>query len=64
MASDNVSQRESTLDSTGPWAVWIGIAVLLVLSVGVMLDHSVGIQDTAPTSTAAVPDEAHQYAHR
>jgi hypothetical protein len=64
MASDSVSQRESTLDSAGPWAVWIGIAILLVLSVGVMLDHSVGIQDSAPSSMAAVSDEAHQYAHR
>jgi len=64
MASRSDTQRESTLDSIGPWAVWIGIAVLMSLSVGVMLDHSVGIGDTAPTSAASAPVSGHQYAHR
>jgi hypothetical protein len=64
MASRGDSQRESTLDSIGPWVVWIGIAVLVSLSVGVMLEHSVGIEDTAPPSAATAPAEAHQLAHR
>jgi hypothetical protein len=64
MASRSDSQREATLDSIGPWAVWIGIAVLLSLSVGVMLEHSVGIENTAPTAAATASAEAHQYAHR
>lgn len=53
MASNKGSQQESTLDSVGPWAVWIGIAVLMTLSVGLMLDHSVGIENTAPPAVAA-----------
>jgi hypothetical protein len=58
MLDDHSKELESTLDSTGPWAVWVGIAILLVLSVGVMLDHSIGIQDT-PRSVAAAPPPAH-----
>ncbi len=57
MASDDGSERESTLDAVGPWAVWIGIGILIALSVGVMLDHSIGIQDRAPPSVAAGPPD-------
>ncbi len=58
MASDDGLQRESTLDSVGPWAVWIGIGILMVLSVGLMLDNSIGIQDRAPSpSLAAEPPD-------
>ncbi len=55
MANNDGPQRESTLDSTGPWAVWIGIGILMVLSVGLMLNNSIGIQDGAPPSAAAGP---------
>jgi len=57
MASNDGSEQTSTLDSVGPWAVWIGIGILMVLSVGLMLDNSIGIQDRAPPSVAAgLPD--------
>jgi len=64
MASHSDSQQEATLDSVGPWAVWIGIAILMGLSVGVMLENSVGIQDTAPASAAVAQAESDHYAHR
>ena len=59
MASDDGPQRESTLDSVGPWAVWIGIGILMVLSVGLMLDNSIGIQDQAPPPLIAAGPPDH-----
>jgi len=53
MVSNEGSAPESTLDSVGPWAVWVGIAILMIASVGLMVDHSAGITDTAPPSVAA-----------
>lgn len=61
MASNDGAERDSTLDSAGPWAVWIGIGILMVLSVGLMLDHSIGIQDTPPPSVASGPPPGVNY---
>lgn len=43
-----MTNEDGTLDKVGPWAVWIAIGLLMIVTVGVMLDKNVGIQDQPP----------------
>jgi hypothetical protein len=50
---EQVSDQEGSLDSTGPWVVWLAIGVLVIVAVGVMLDKNVGIEQTPPQVASA-----------
>jgi hypothetical protein len=56
--TEQVSDQEGSLDSAGPWAVWLAIGVLVIVAVGVMLDKNVGIEQTPP-QIAAAPTSSH-----
>jgi hypothetical protein len=55
MAKDD----EGTLDSMGPWAIWVALAIVMVVAIGVMLDANVGIENQPPGVQIATGPPAH-----
>lgn len=45
--------KESALDRLGPAIVWIGLVVVLIVTVGVMIEGQVGFGASAPQLVAA-----------
>lgn len=53
-----MAKEEGTLDSAGPWAIWVGIVIVMVVAVGVMLEANVGIEDQPPGTQVATGPRA------
>jgi hypothetical protein len=47
------TEEEGTLDSAGPWAVWVALAIVMVVAIGVMLQANVGIENQPPGTQIA-----------
>jgi hypothetical protein len=71
MAQD--TNDEGTLDSVGPWAIWVGIAIVLLTTGFITIRTNYGIMSELPTSYEPVggppavadapPAEAHAPNH-
>jgi hypothetical protein len=48
-----MEEEHGTLDSAGPWAVWVAIGIVIVVAVGIMLNANVGIEDQPPGTQIA-----------